>query len=103
MAILLKVKWIDKSDEPNPHQCIRHIGGDSKELQWKHTREQAIESIELGSFAYYVEKNARALRLNVAQTPDGKKYLTVQANGDYSQLLLDLPQCPDHVESREKI
>lgn len=90
MAILLKVKWIDKSDQPEPHQCIRHIGGESKELQWKHTQRQAVESIECGRFAYYVEKDTRALRLDVARAEDGSKYLKI--DGESAQLLLDLPQ-----------
>jgi hypothetical protein len=92
MAILLKVKWIDKSDRPEPHQCIRHIGGESKELQWKHTQRQAVESIECGTFVYYVEKESRILRLNVAQADDGNKYLKI--DGGPAQLLLSLPPMP---------
>jgi hypothetical protein len=95
MAILLKVKWVDKSDQSDPHQRIRCIGGDSRELQWKHTEAQAIESIERGLFAYYVEKDARALKLDVGLTADGKKYLTIQAGGRHPQPLLDLPECPN--------
>ena len=58
MAIVLKVNWIDRADQPGPQERIRHIGGNSRGLQWKHTATQAIESIENGQFAYYVEKDA---------------------------------------------
>jgi len=50
MAILLKVKWVEKTDEVELHRRIRHIGGDSKHVQWKHTQEQAIEAIESGDW-----------------------------------------------------
>jgi hypothetical protein len=95
MAIPLEVKWVDKSEQPELHQRIRSIGGDSRELQWKHTQAEAIEAIERGQFAYYVEKDDRAVNLSVGVTADGKKYLTVQANGGDPQLLLDLPGRPN--------
>jgi hypothetical protein len=95
MAIVLKVKWVDRSDRPEPHQRIRLIGGDSRELRWQHTQSQAIESIERGQFAYYVEKDARALVLQVALTAEGRKHLTIPAEDGHPQLLLDLPGRPD--------
>jgi len=90
MAILLQVKWVDKADEGEPYQRIRLIGGNSGRMQWQHTQEQAIESIEHGQFAYYVEKNAHPLQVDVAQTADGKKYLTVRVGDGHSPLPLDL-------------
>jgi hypothetical protein len=95
MAIVLKVKWVDKSDQPEPFQRIRQIGGDSRQMPWQHTQEQAIESIERGLFSYYVEKDARVLKLDVGLTADGKKFLTVPEAGGDPQLLLDLPDIPD--------
>ncbi len=94
MAILLKVKWIDQSDQPDPSQRIRRIGGVSKEFQWKHTQAQAIQSIERGQFAYYVEKDARALNLEVGLAPNGCKYLKTQTGDNQLEFLLNLPQCP---------
>jgi hypothetical protein len=94
MAILLKVKWVDQSDQPDPGQRIRHIGGSSGRLQWLHTHAQAIESIEQNLFTYYVEKDARTFQLEVGLTPNGYKYLKTQADGSQTQLLLKLPKCP---------
>ena len=92
MAIVLKVKWVEKADAPKLHQRIRSIGGDSGEMRWKHAHADAVESIERGLFAYYVELNARAVRLDVACAADGSKYLSVPAG--QSQMLLELPAFP---------
>jgi hypothetical protein len=94
MAILLQVKWVDLSEEGELHQRVRLIGGDSRRMQWQHTQEQAIESIERGLFTYYVEKDAHPLKLDVGLTADGKKYLTIHVGDGHSQLPLDLPRGP---------
>jgi hypothetical protein len=94
MAILLNVKWVEKTDEVELHRRIRHIGGDSKHVQWKHTQEQAIEAIEGGQFAYYMKKDGHTLRLNVGQTTDGRKYLIIESGGNQPQLPLDMPEFP---------
>jgi Protein of unknown function (DUF3892) len=95
MAILLQVKWVDQSDRSEAHQRIQQIGGDSGELQWHHTQAQAIESIEQDQFAYYVEKDARVLKLGVGQTAHGEKYLTVRPDGGPPEILLQLPGRPN--------
>jgi hypothetical protein len=94
MAILLKVKWVDQSDQPDLYQRISHIGGDSGEFKWKHTHIQAVQSIEHGLFHYYVEKDARALKLEVGLSPNGCKYLKAPVDGNQPKLLLNLPECP---------
>jgi Protein of unknown function (DUF3892) len=98
MVIVLKVTWVDQSGEPELHQRIRHIGGVTGQLRWKHTQAQAVESIERNQFVYYVEKGARALSLNVGRSPDGRKYLTIPDDGGNLQLLLKLPGFPRHVQ-----
>ena len=92
MAIILKVNWVEKSDEPSPSQRIRRIGGISNQIHWRHTQAQAIDSIEHGMFAYYIDKDSQALKLDVGVTAEGK-YLTVNG-ADSTQLLLDLPDFP---------
>ena len=94
MAIALMVRWVDKSDQPEPQERIRHIGGDSGKLLWKHTRAQAIEFIERGEFAYFVEADFRPWRLEVGRASDGRKYLTIENQGAPPQLLLNLPEFP---------
>jgi hypothetical protein len=94
MAILLKVMWVDRSDQPDPYQRITHIGGSSGKFEWKHTHAQAIQSIEKGVFHYYLEKDGRVLKLEVGMAPNGCKHLKTQDDDDQPQLLLDLPQSP---------
>lgn len=91
-AIILKVQWIERSDQPEPFR-IRHIGGASGNLQWRYTQAEAIALIEGGQFAYYIEKNAHIMKLNIAFTADGRKFLTADEGG--SQQLLDLPEFPE--------
>jgi hypothetical protein len=95
MTILLKVQWVDRVDTSaqfEPHASITTIGGVSGKLSWKHSQAQAIESIERRLFAYYVEKDARAVKLDVGRTADGKKYLMAEQGNE--QLLLALPAFP---------
>lgn len=95
MAILLKVKWIDRCDASSAHQRINHIGGSEGKFQWKHTNTQAILFIEDEQFDYYVEMNARAVKLKVGRTADGHKFLKTEADGDEPQHLLNLPGFPE--------
>lgn len=95
MAILLKVKWIDQCDAPDPYQRVRHIGGNTGEFRWKHSHAQAVQFVEDGLFDYYVEKNARAMKLEVGSTADGHKFLKTEADADEPRQLLNLPQFPE--------
>ena len=94
MAILLKVQWIEKSDELSSYKCIQNIGGNSRELYWKHTQAQAIRSIEHGVFAYYIQNGPLLTTLQVGITPDGQKYLKTEADDDQPQHLVSLPAFP---------
>jgi hypothetical protein len=94
MAILLKVQWVDLSDQAEPYQRIRHIGGNSGKFEWKHSHAQAIESIEQDWFHYYIEKDARAVKLEIGLAPGGGKYLKTRADRDQPQLLLALAEPP---------
>ncbi len=95
MAILLQVQWVDRAGESapfDPHLRIMHIGGVTGKMKWRHSQTQAIESIERKQFAYYVEKDALVIKLDVGHGADGKKFLV--ANGGNQQLLLTLPAFP---------
>jgi len=99
MALVLTVKWVEQSNQPEPHQRIKHVGGVSGQLRWKHTQAEAVEAIERGLFAYYFEWDARPVKLEIAQTA-GRKYLTVGSG--QSHTLLDLPEFPDSVPDTTK-
>ena len=93
MAIQLKVQWVDRLGDSDAVQGIFAIGGSCRNLQWRHTCAQAVESIENGWFDYYVKKGASALRLQLGRTPDGKKFLTVEKEAE--DFLLSLPTFSD--------
>jgi hypothetical protein len=94
MAIVLKVKWVDLADQPDPYQRIRHIGGSSGKFEWKHTPAQAIDGMDQGQFIYFVEKDARALKLEVGLAPNGSKFLKTQTDGIPLESLFELPKNP---------
>lgn len=74
MAIVLKVKWVEPSGEAGVHLRIRHPAkGD-------------------GPFACLTERGARVLKLEVARTAAGDKYLAVSSEG--GPLPLDPPRQP---------
>jgi hypothetical protein len=92
MAMLLKVNWVDLSDQDDPYQRIRNIGGNSKGLEWKHTCAQALLFIDRGEFCYCVEQDDLALKLKVGLAPDGAKFLKTDADSDQPQSLLSLAE-----------
>jgi hypothetical protein len=94
MAILLKVEWVERAEQFPPTDNVKHIGGSSKEFQWKHSREEAIRSIEENQFAYYIKKDAEILRLEVGMTSDGQKFLKTHADINVPTHLLNLPTQP---------
>jgi len=92
MALLLKVKWVEQSEHPDPSLRIQQIGGTAGRLQWNHTHAQAVQFLEQGLYLYYVEKNARALHLEIGHSADGCKFLKTTADSKHSQFLLNLPK-----------
>jgi hypothetical protein len=90
MAIVLKVLWVEQSENVDPYQRVGHIGGQTGELKWKHSFEEAIKSIEEGLFIYFVEKGSKALKLEVVTSPNGHKYLQTEA--DTGQPASPIPQ-----------
>src|SRR5437868_2021652 len=94
MAILLKVQWVDMSEEPGAGQRVQNIGGSTRELHWKHSQAEAIRAIEEGDFAYYIETGTMMSPLDVGVSPDGNKYLKAKADLDQPQHLANLPPFP---------
>jgi len=92
MAMLLKVNWVDLSDQDDPYQRVKNIGGTSRKLEWQHTRDQAIRFLDQDEFCYYMEDNGRVLKLKVGLDPNGAKFLKTDADADQPQLLLSLQQ-----------
>jgi hypothetical protein len=91
MKIMLTVNWVERAKAPAPGGSVRHIGGKSGDMEWKHSEDQAIAFIERGTFDYFVKKNTRNLRVNVFSNTDGRKFLAVSDENSLPLADLDLP------------
>jgi hypothetical protein len=95
MADNLQIKCIDKSDRYNPHERIISIGGTSPDgRRWKMTQEDAITAIEAGKWHFYVSIGGKSVRVIVAVSRYGNKYLKTEDDGEQPDNLLNLPECP---------
>ncbi len=94
MATRHEVMCINKSDRPNPHERITHIGGrDGNGTAWKLTQEEAIAGIENDKWTFFVSRGGRTVNVIVAVSRYGYKYLKTEADGEQPDNLLSLPEC----------
>jgi hypothetical protein len=89
----LEVTCIKKGDRYNPHQAITHIGGVRLGLPWMITQDEAIERIESRKEEYYVLQDFQKVEIIVVSN-NNKKYLKTENDGETSNNLLSLPECP---------
>ncbi len=96
MATSVRISCINKTDRHNPHERIRSVGGvNPSGTGWKLSQPEAIAGIERGEWAFYVERPAGdRVRVIVAVSAYGNKYLKTTADGDQPNNLLALPECP---------
>lgn len=96
MAQSVRISCINKTDRYDPHERIRYVGGANADgTRWKLSQPDAIVGIEDGRWAFYVERPAGdRVRVIVATSAYGNKYLKTDADGDQPNNLLSLPECP---------
>lgn len=95
MAADVEIKCINKSDRNDPHERIRRVGGvNGNGTRWKLSQEEAIAGIERGEWAFYVMQYGSVVRVIVAVSRYGNKYLKTVADGEQPNNLLSLPECP---------
>jgi hypothetical protein len=91
----IEVLCINKSDRTNPHERITHIGGKNGDgTRWKITQAEAITGIESRKWDFYVTRGGRTVRVIVATSRFGNKYIKTEADGEQPDNLLSLPECP---------
>ena len=93
MATSVQVSCINKDDRYNAYERITHVGGIHINQRWKLTLDDAIKSIENGTYSFYTSVNGHVRKVVVA-TRSGKKYLKTEADSDTPDNLLSLPECP---------
>ena len=90
----LQVTCINKSDRDSPYERILRIGGGATALtSWRKTQQEAIAEIEAGTNHFYVNTGGKSVRVVVAISQYGNKYLKTEADGERPNNLLSLPEC----------
>lgn len=90
-----QVTCVRKADRYNPHERILGIGGVNPDsTRWYATQEQAIAWIENGQYEFFVRVDGRQVRVIVAESRYGNKYIKTEADGNVPDNLLSLPECP---------
>jgi hypothetical protein len=94
MAARLEVAFINRSNRHNAHGSIENVGGRIGAKIWKNSTEVVIDWIEHDLLSYYVKADGQEVDVVVAKGADGRKYLKTAADGEKSNGLLRLPECP---------
>ena len=90
-----QILCINKSDRMNPHERITHIGGFNAQGQrWRLTQQEVIQGIESNKWQFHVRVGYRDVKVIVAVSQFGNKYIKTEADGDRPDNLLSLPECP---------
>jgi Protein of unknown function (DUF3892) len=94
MAEAHQVSCINKTDRYDAHDRIKNIVGITNAQRWKLSQPDAIQGIESGKWSFCVSAGGRTVRVIVATSRYGHKYLKTEADGEQPDNLLSLPECP---------
>ncbi len=93
MTQTLQIQCIRKTDRFSPHERISYVGG-SNPYRWSLSQMAAIQAIESGTARFFVHADGASVRVIVATSALGNKYLKTQNDGEQPNNLLSLPECP---------
>ena len=88
----LQITCINKSDRMNPHERIRRVGGGAL-APWRKSQQEAIGDIKAGRNRFYVSVGGASVRVIVATSGYGNKYLKTENDGEQPNNLLSLDEC----------
>lgn len=91
----VEIKCIRKSDRYSPHERILAVGGvNGNGARWYLTQEDAILGIENRKWEFVVRVGDLMVKVIVAVSRFGNKYLKTEPDGEQPNNLLSLPECP---------
>ena len=94
MASRHEIKCINKSDRPNPHERITHIGGVNADgTNWKLDQQEAVKAILADKWRFFVNRGGQTVNVVVATSRYGNQYLKTEADGEHPNNLLSLYEC----------
>jgi hypothetical protein len=95
MAQRVRIRCINKTNRTSAHERIHNIGWvNADSTRWKLTETKAIQDIQNGTYAFYVEQPAGHHVGVIVATRLGVQYLKTVADGEQPDNLLSLPECP---------
>jgi hypothetical protein len=94
MAVTREIKCINKTDRYDPHERILAVGGQLPDRSlWKLSQQDAIRAIESGQMGFCVSVKGQTVKVIVATSRYGNKYLKTEADGEQPNNLLSLYEC----------
>lgn len=91
----IEIRCINKSERYDPHERILRVGGINPDGgRWSRSQAEAIAGIERGEWSFHVRQGLRSVRVIVAVSRFGNKYLKTESDGEQPNNLLSLPECP---------